>query len=79
MTTLAELNSATTTERKFLDLNGVCKFFGGDETPLDASTVYRGIKAGRFPAPVKVGSLNRWLEAECHAAREQIIAQRRCA
>ena len=38
-----------------------CRILGGDEKPLNASTLYRGIKAGRFPAPIKVTTgTSRW-------------------
>jgi predicted DNA-binding transcriptional regulator AlpA len=32
--------------------------FGG----VDASTLYQGIRAGRYPAPIKIGpNISRWL------------------
>ena len=36
------------------DRREVCRFFGGSK-PLDPATIYRGIRQGRFPLPVKVG------------------------
>jgi predicted DNA-binding transcriptional regulator AlpA len=51
-----------------LDRREVCKFFGGSR-PLNAATLYRGIRKGHFPKPVKVGpGSSRWLRAECEAA-----------
>jgi len=48
-----------------LDLKEVCRFFGG----LDPSTIYRGIAAKRYPAPIKVGpNTSRWLHSECKVA-----------
>ncbi len=36
---------------------------------VDASTIYRWIKAGSFPKPVKVGpGSSRWLRSEVEAA-----------
>jgi predicted DNA-binding transcriptional regulator AlpA len=56
-----------------LDLKAVCAFFGG----LDASTIYRGIAAKRYPAPIHVGpNTSRWLRAECEAALSRMIAGR---
>ncbi|MBR0705389.1 helix-turn-helix transcriptional regulator [Bradyrhizobium liaoningense] len=56
-----------------LDLKTVCAFFGG----LDASTIYRGIAAKRYPAPIKVGpNASRWLRSECEAALAAMIARR---
>jgi predicted DNA-binding transcriptional regulator AlpA len=49
------------------DRRAVCLFFGGTK-PLDPATLYRGIKKGRYPAPVKVGpGSSRWLRSECEA------------
>jgi predicted DNA-binding transcriptional regulator AlpA len=53
---------------ELLDRREVCRFFGGTK-PLDPATLYRGIRKGRYPAPVKVcpGS-SRWLRSECETA-----------
>lgn len=38
---------------------------GGAETPIHRSTLWRGIKAGRYPKPLKVGpGTNRWRDDE---------------
>jgi predicted DNA-binding transcriptional regulator AlpA len=50
-----------------LDRPAVCRFFGGSR-PIDPATLYRGIRQGRYPAPIKVGGSSRWLRAECEAA-----------
>ncbi len=56
-----------------LDLKEVCRLFGG----LDPSTIYRGIAAKRYPAPIKVGpNTSRWLRSECEAALQAMIAGR---
>jgi len=47
-----------------LDLRSVCRFFGGTK-PLHPATVYRNIKAGRLPKPIKVAGSSRWLRSEC--------------
>jgi predicted DNA-binding transcriptional regulator AlpA len=52
---------------ELLDRREVCRFFGGTK-PLDPATLYRGIRRGRFPIPVKVGGSSRWLRTECEAA-----------
>jgi len=45
---------------------------------LLAFLLYRGIKAKRFPLPVRVGpNTSRWLRSECHAARQKLIEARR--
>jgi predicted DNA-binding transcriptional regulator AlpA len=58
---------------ELLDLKAVCAFFGG----LDPSTIYRSIKRGAIPAPIKVGpNSSRWLARECEAALAAMIERR---
>jgi predicted DNA-binding transcriptional regulator AlpA len=59
-----------------LDRKEVCIFFGGCK-PIDASTLYRGIREGRYPRPVKVGPMSsRWLRSECEASLQAMVARR---
>lgn len=62
-------------EHDLLHLAEVRRYFGGTK-PLDPATVYRGIRDGRFPAPVKIGGSSRWLRSECEAARDRLIGLR---
>jgi predicted DNA-binding transcriptional regulator AlpA len=56
-----------------LDRGEVCRFFGGSK-PIDPTTLYRGIRQGRFPKPVKVGpGASRWLRSECEAALQRMV------
>jgi predicted DNA-binding transcriptional regulator AlpA len=58
-----------------LDRRAVERFFGGTK-PLNASTVYRHIKAGRIPAPIKISAgCSRWSLAECEAALARMGGQ----
>jgi len=51
-----------------LDRREVCRFFGGSR-PLNPATLYRGIRKGRFPKPLKIGpGTSRWLRSECEDA-----------
>jgi predicted DNA-binding transcriptional regulator AlpA len=60
-----------------LDRKEVCQFFGGTK-PIDASTLYRGIRDGRYPRAVKVGpGSSRWLRSECETALRQMVEVRR--
>ena len=62
---------------ELLDRREVCRFFGGSR-PIDPATLYRGIRKGRYPQPVKVGpGSSRWLRAECEAAFQAMVAERR--
>jgi predicted DNA-binding transcriptional regulator AlpA len=58
-----------------LDRPSVCRLFGGTR-PLNPSTLYRGIKLGRYPRPVKVGPGSSWLRSECEAALQAMLNQR---
>jgi predicted DNA-binding transcriptional regulator AlpA len=61
---------------ELLHIDEVCRFFGGSR-PINQSTLYRGIKVGRFPAPVKpTPGMSRWLRSECEEARDRFIARR---
>jgi predicted DNA-binding transcriptional regulator AlpA len=58
---------------ELLDLKTVCRYFGN----IHPATLYRGVRAGRYPAPIKVGpNMSRWLADECRAALAAMIAGR---
>ncbi len=63
-------------ENHLLDRTGVCHYFGGSNRPLNPSTVYRHIRNGRIPKPIKVGGSSRWLREECEAALQSMIEGR---
>jgi prophage regulatory protein len=44
--------------------------------PHGRAQLWRLVKAGKFPAPVKVGSRNCWVEAEIDEYIERLIAKR---
>lgn len=50
-----------------LDKGEVCRLLGGSR-PINPSTLYRGIRLGRYPKPIKLSpGCSRWLLAECEA------------
>jgi predicted DNA-binding transcriptional regulator AlpA len=56
-----------------LDRRECCRYFGD----INASTLYRGIKLGRYPRPVKVGpNSSRWLRSECELALQAMVDRR---
>lgn len=64
--------AVTVTTEPLLDLDAVCAYFGGNR-PLHPSTLYRGIRKGRYPAPIKVGpGSSRWLWNECAAVLHKL-------
>jgi predicted DNA-binding transcriptional regulator AlpA len=59
-----------------LDVEETCRFFGGQKSPIDPSTLYKGIKTGKYPPPVKQGTkTSRWVLGQCRAALLKIIAE----
>ena len=64
-------------ENHLLDRGEVCRYFGGSR-PINSATLYRGIRHGRYPKPVKVGGSSRWLRTECESAL-QAMADRRAS
>ena len=57
-----------------------CQLIGGRETPITPSTLYKGIKAGRFPAPIKLGpGTSRWRRSEIIAMLDKASADREVA
>jgi predicted DNA-binding transcriptional regulator AlpA len=52
-----------------LNRKEVCRFFGG----INPATLYRKIRQGLLPKPVKIGGSSRWLRAECEAALQAMI------
>jgi predicted DNA-binding transcriptional regulator AlpA len=63
-------------ELELLDRHAVCAFFGGTR-PLNPATVYRKIRVGVIPKPIKVGSSSRWLLSECRDALAKMTDARR--
>jgi predicted DNA-binding transcriptional regulator AlpA len=52
----------------------VCRFFGN----IHPSTLWRGIRAGRYPAPIHIGpQLRRWSRVACEDALRQMVEARR--
>jgi predicted DNA-binding transcriptional regulator AlpA len=59
-----------------LDRAAVCRLFGGTR-PINPATLYRGIRLGRYPAPVKIGpGSSRWLRSECEAVLASMVEAR---
>jgi predicted DNA-binding transcriptional regulator AlpA len=57
---------------ELLNRTAVCEYFGG----IHPATLYRHVRAGRVPKPVKVGSLSRWLRVECEASLQRMVEGR---
>lgn len=68
-----DINSNLSPTSIFDGLNGndlvdekvACKIIGGKASPIHRSSLWRGVRDGRYPAPIKVGpSMNRWRVSE---------------
>ncbi len=65
-------------EDSLWDRSAVCAFFGGPQKPVTYTTVWRGIKAGRIPKPIRPSpGVVRWVPDECRAALARMIAEQR--
>jgi predicted DNA-binding transcriptional regulator AlpA len=53
----------TRSERAYWNVRDVAEHYG-----LGVSTVWRRVKDGTLPAPVKIGGATRWRRAEIEAA-----------
>lgn len=54
-----------TTKQRYRNLRELTEAY-----PFSAPTLYRMIKKGAFPAPIKIGSRSYWIEDEVEAAMQ---------
>jgi predicted DNA-binding transcriptional regulator AlpA len=59
-----------------LDKRAVCALLGGSR-PINPATLYRQVRRGLLPRPIKVGGSSRWLRHECEAALAAMVEGRR--
>jgi predicted DNA-binding transcriptional regulator AlpA len=63
-------------QHELLHRAAVCALLGGSR-PLHSATLYRGVKAGRYPRPVHVGpGSSRWLRTEVEQALTKMVEGR---
>lgn len=63
------------TDDKLLSVAEVGAFFGGAGKPLAKPTIWRWVREGRVPKPIKIGAhLSRWRQSECQEALDAMIA-----
>jgi predicted DNA-binding transcriptional regulator AlpA len=56
-----------------IDVNELARMLGG----VSKATIWRGVKEGRFPRPIKIGKfLCRWSRAEAQAYLDRLMAER---
>src|SRR5215475_11683004 len=60
-----------------IDVHEACREIGGELSPIDPSSLYRGIKAGRYSKPIRVGAQSvRWIRGELRSDIERMKAER---
>jgi predicted DNA-binding transcriptional regulator AlpA len=65
-----------TPDDELLDSETVCRLLGGSR-PINPATLYRGIRAGRYPRPIKVGpGSSRWLRSELETVLQSLAEAR---
>lgn len=62
-------------EYDLIDVPEACKLLGGSR-PINAATYYRGVAAGLYPRPIKIGNSARLLKREIVAVIKARIAAR---
>jgi predicted DNA-binding transcriptional regulator AlpA len=76
MSVPASTDHKPSTPAELWERKDVLAYFGG-RRPLHTSTLYRGIRDGLYPRPIRVSRANvRWLPSECEAALDRMIAAR---
>lgn len=59
-----------------LDISAACRLIGGTR-PINAATLWRGVKAGRYARPIKISNQAvRWRRSELQADIERMVAER---
>lgn len=60
MTTIEKTALAELKDDDLVGSNDACRVLGGERYPISRATLDRGVAAGRFPSPMKIGATNRW-------------------
>jgi predicted DNA-binding transcriptional regulator AlpA len=69
----AASSNPTNDPMELLPKSDVCRLFGN----INPSTLYRGIRQGRYPRPVRIGpNSSRWLLTECRDALRLMVEAR---
>ena len=62
---------------QFYDFDFVCRYWGGEQSPVNKATVYRWIANHQHPRPVKMGALSRFYGSDLIAERDRRLAASR--
>ena len=65
---------------ELVDEARACAIIGGQESPIHRSTLWRGIRDGRYPKPIKVSKrASRWIMGELRAVTDRAASDRATA
>lgn len=74
---MQEIDLSTLNDDELVDERTICRIIGGSIAPIHRSTLWRGIKAGRYPKPLKMGpATNRWRAGDGRAVKARAAAER---
>jgi predicted DNA-binding transcriptional regulator AlpA len=60
-------------KNELIDVNELARMFGG----VSKATIWRGVRIGRFPKPVKLGPfICRWSRREAEAHLDKLMEER---
>ena len=61
------------TDEDLIDVNELARMFGN----VSKATIWRGVRSGRFPRPIKLGPyISRWLRREAQAHLDSLTQAR---
>jgi predicted DNA-binding transcriptional regulator AlpA len=61
---------------ELMTIKDVCTFFTGEHDPVDTSTVYRWIRKGKIPGPIRISpAIQRWKRSELQKIKDEMFAQ----
>jgi hypothetical protein len=66
------------TDVEMISVEAACGIIGGEANPIHKATYYRGVRAGRYPAPVRVSpGVSRVVKPQLVEAIQRMIAGKR--
>lgn len=68
--------AAARAQDTMLTADEVCVFFTGPTKPMTHTSLYRGIRVGKFPKPIHISrNLSRWRLSDCQSALDALAAK----
>ncbi len=62
---------------ELVDVATACQIIGGTRAPIHRTSLWRGVRDGRYPKPIKIGRVaNRWVVGELRQALRALAMSR---